>query len=86
MLHDRTAKRLDPWRAGGGEVASAPAARAGVTGIHDAGRLVPQLKGPCTGAGASAAAGRGRRRGPLRAAGGGATRRGLRDAVVAAWW
>ena len=53
-------------------------------GIRDAGRLVPQLKAPRTGAGASVAASRGRRRGPLRAAGGGATRRGLRDAVVAA--
>jgi len=55
-------------------------------GIRDAGRLVPQLKAPRTGAGASVAASRGRRRGPLRAAGGGATRRGLRDVVVAACW
>ena len=56
VLHDRpararcggarTAERLDPWRAGGGEAASAPAARAGVTASATRVGLCPSWRAP----------------------------------------
>ena len=89
MLHDRpararcgdarTAERLDPWRAGGGEAASAPAARAGVTASATRVGLCPSWR-----ATAPAQARALPPAGAVARAPEGDWWRG--DAVVAAWW